>query len=195
MGIVGLLGVGAGLVPLPAAAIEEIIVTTQKREQALQDVPLAVSAFDEQFMEQANVQDFRDLVALTPGFNGNTDDGFIDALAIRGVSTNDFGIGGDPSVAIFVDGVHEGRNGGVVTSFLDVERAEVVRGPQNTLFGRNAIGGAISVVTNKPQEDFSGKVGATFEEYDHYELDGTVNVPLTDSLFFRASFALMEEDG
>jgi iron complex outermembrane receptor protein len=190
-----LTGLSAGLIPPGASAIEEIIVTTQKREQSLQDVPLAVSAFDEQFLEQANVVDFRDLVALTPGFNGNTDDGFIDALAIRGISTNDFGIGGDPSVAIFVDGVHEGRNGGVVTTFLDIERAEVVRGPQNTLFGRNAIGGAISVVTHKPEEAFSGKLSAAVEEYDHYELDGTVNVPLTDNLFFRASLAHSEEDG
>lgn len=188
-------GIAAGVVSGDAVAIEEIIVTTQKREQSLQEVPLAVSAFDVQIIEQTNVGDFRDLVALTPGFNGNTDDGFIDALAIRGVSTNDFGIGGDPSVAIFVDGVHEGRNGGVVTSFLDVERAEVVRGPQNTLFGRNAIGGAINVVTHKPEDSFSGKLGATIEQYDHYELSGTINAPLTDKLFFRGTLAHQEEDG
>jgi len=177
------------------AAIEEIIVTTQKRAQALQDVPIAVSAFSESFMEQLNVKDARGLVDLTPGFNGRTDDGFIDALAIRGISTNDFGIGGDPSVAIFVDGMYEGRNGGAVTTFLDVERAEVVRGPQNTLFGRNAIAGAISVVTNKPNEEFGGSLSAAFEEYDHYEVEGTVNIPLSDRWFLRGTGYFFTEDG
>jgi iron complex outermembrane receptor protein len=181
--------------PNVAGAIEEIIVTTQKREQALQDVPLAVSAYDERFLEQVDAKDFRDLVALTPGFKGGTDDGFIDALAIRGISTNDFGIGGDPSVAIFIDGVHEGRNGGAVTSFLDIERAEVVRGPQNTLFGRNAIAGAVSMVTHKPEELFGGKLSAAVEDYDHYELTGTLNAPLTDQLYFRVSAEHFQEDG
>lgn len=192
----GLLGVSAAsLIPTTAFAIDEIIVTTQKREQALQDVPVAVSAFSGDFLEQVNAEDFRDLVALAPGLKGATDDGFIDALAIRGISTNDFGIGGDPSVAVFVDGVHEGRNGGAVTSFLDIERAEVVRGPQNTLFGRNAIAGAISMVTHRPEDEFGGKVSAAVEEYDHYELTGTINLPLGPGFAVRATAHHFEEDG
>jgi len=176
-------------------AIEEIVVTTQKREQSLQDVPVAVSAFSEEFMNRTGVRDLRDLVDMTPGFNGRTDDSFSDALAIRGISTNDFGLGGDPSVAVFVDGVYEGRNGGGVTSFLDVERAEVVRGPQGTLFGRNAIAGAINVVTNQPEEEFGGSLSATIEEFSHYELSATVNAPITDQLFFRGTAAYYTEDG
>ena len=86
-------------------------------------------------------------MSFTPGFSGNTEDSFTDALAIRGISTNDFGIGGDPSVAIFIDGVWAGRTGGVQNAFYDIERAEVVKGPQATLFGRNAIAGAISIIT------------------------------------------------
>ena len=119
--------------------MDEIVVSVQKREQTTRDVPLSVSAFDGEFLRRLNARDFRDLVNLTPGFNGRTADSFSDALAIRGVSSNSFGIGGDGSVSIFVDGVYEGRNGGATTSFLDVDRSEVVRGPQNTLFGRNAI--------------------------------------------------------
>jgi len=186
----------AGLaLPGVAGAMEEIVVTAQKRSQSLQEVPLSVSAYSEQFLEQINVNDFRDLVALTPGFAGETDDGFIDALAIRGISTNDFGMGGDPSVAIFVDGVHEGRNGGVVTSFLDVASVEVVRGPQNTLFGRNAIAGAVSIATHKPENSLGGKLSAAVEQYDHYDVSGTINAPISDKLFFRASAQHYEENG
>ncbi len=185
----------ATFLPGVASAIDEIIVTTQKRAQSLQDVPVAVSAYNEDFLQQVNVEDFRDLVALAPGLKGGTDDGFIDALAIRGISTNDFGMGGDPSVAVFIDGIHEGRNGGVVTSFLDIERAEVVRGPQNTLFGRNAIAGAISMVTHKPEDVFGAKVSAAVEEYNHYEIVGTINLPVSDGLAFRATAQHFEEDG
>ena len=84
--------------------IEEIMVTAQKREQSLQDVPVAVSAFTGNFIAEARISDIRGLVDLTPGFNGRTEDSFIDALAIRGIVTNDFGIGGDPSIPIFFDG-------------------------------------------------------------------------------------------
>jgi iron complex outermembrane receptor protein len=191
-----IVGVLAYAISLQAQGIEEIIITTQKREQKLADVPLSVSAFDGKLLEEANVKDFRDLVALAPGLHGGTDDGFTDALNIRGISTNDFGIGGDPSVPVFVDGVWEGRNGGAVTSFLDIDRTEVVRGPQNTLFGRNAIAGAISIVTNKPKTDFlAGSFDAAVENYGHYELTGMVNAPISDKLAFRGSAVRLEENG
>jgi iron complex outermembrane receptor protein len=178
-----------------APQIEEIFVTVQKRGQSTQEVPLSVSAYDESFMDQMNVQDFRGLVDLTPGFNGKTEDGFIDALAIRGISTNDFGIGGDPSVAVFVNGMFEGRNGGAVTTFLDVQRAEVVRGPQNTLFGRNAIAGAVSVFTNPPEQELGGRFNFGIEEYDHYDVEATLNVPLAEQLSFRGTAYYLTEDG
>ena len=98
-------------------------------------------------------------------------------------------------MAVFIDGVHEGRNGGAVTSFLDIERAEVVRGPQNTLFGRNAIAGAISMVTHKPEDSFGGKLSAAIEDYNHFEMQGTINAPITDQLYFRASAEHYQEDG
>jgi iron complex outermembrane receptor protein len=190
--VAGLPGIALGQ---QAAAIDEVTVSVQKREQALADVPVSVSAFSPALMDRLNVRDLDDLVALTPGFAGATDDSFTDALALRGISTNDFGLGGDPSVAIFVDGVWEGRNGGSVTTFLDTARAEVVRGPQNTLFGRNAIAGAISVTTNRPENEFGGNLSVILEEYDHYEAEGTINVPLTDKLYFRGTAYFLDEDG
>ena len=151
--------------------IDEIIVTVQKRAQSLQDVPVSVSAFGGQFMERANIRDLDDLVDLTPGFSGKTNDSFTDALAIRGISTNDFGLGGDPSVAIFVDGVYEGRNR-AVTTFWTWPGGGVRS--QNTLFGRNAIAGAISD-DNKP-EGIRRKVAAALEATTTTSC-GTINLP------------------
>ena len=175
--------------------IEEIIVSAQYREQTLQEVPVSVSAFRGDMMEKAGIDDVRGLVDLTPGFNGKTEDSFIDALSIRGIVTNDFGIGGDPSVAIFTDGVWAGRNGGVQMSFYDMERAEVVKGPQSTLFGRNAIAGGISIITKKPIEEFEGKISASVAEYDEYEFTGTLNIPLSDRWFFRGSTYVKDAGG
>jgi iron complex outermembrane receptor protein len=175
---------------------EEIVVTVQKREQSTRDVPVSVSAFTGDFLQKLNVNDFRGVVALTPGFNGRTADSFNDALAIRGISSNSFGVGGDPSVPVFVDGIYEGRNGGAVTTFLDMERTEVVRGPQNTLFGRNAIAGAVAMTTNRPNPDgLGGNLFAEIAEEEAYEVQGTVNVPLADRWAFRGSFGYRTRDG
>lgn len=178
-----------------AEVIEEVVVSAQFREQTLQEVPVAVSAFRGDMMKKAGIEDVRGLVDLTPGFNGKTEDSFIDALSIRGIVTNDFGIGGDPSVAIFQDGVWAGRNGGVQMSFYDMERAEVVKGPQSTLFGRNAIAGGISIITKKPIEEFEGNISATIAEHDEYEFTGTVNIPLSDQWFFRGSTYFKDSGG
>ncbi len=178
-----------------AAVIEEVIVTVQKREQTLQDVPVAVSAFSGDMLAKMGIGDVRGLVDLTPGFSGKTEDSFIDAMAIRGIGTNDFGIGGDPSIAVFQDGVWAGRNGGVQMAFFDLERAEVVKGPQSTLFGRNAIAGGINIITQKPIEEFEGNISATVAEYGEFETVGTLNIPLTDNLYFRGSAYWSQADG
>lgn len=184
-----------GLSSALAAEIEKIEVRVQKRVQSAQEVPVAVSAFNGDMMDQLGVEDVRDLVDLTPGFNGKTEDSFIDALSIRGIGTNDFGIGGDPSVAIFTDGVWAGRNGGVQMSFYDMERAEVVKGPQGTLFGRNAIAGGINITTNQPISDFEASFGGTLAEHGQKEMTGMVNIPLTSSVYFRAAANVTREDG
>jgi iron complex outermembrane receptor protein len=175
--------------------IEEVLVTAQKREQTLQDIPVAVSAFSGDFMKKANITDVRGLVDFTPGFSGRTEDSFTDALAMRGVVTNDYGIGGDPSVAVFQDGVWAGRTGGVQMSFYDISRAEVVKGPQGTLFGRNAIAGAVEIITNKPTGEFEASVDFTLAQYNHLEGTATINQPLTDNLYFRASVYGLKNDG
>ena len=141
-----------------AAQIEEIIVTTQKRAQSLQDVPISVSAFSGSFIEKAQIADAKAMAMLTPGVSGDTDDSFLDAMNVRGISTNDFGVGAEASIGVYQDGIYLGRTGGALSSFFDLEMVEVIKGPQGTLFGRNASAGAISITTAKPTDDQSGSV-------------------------------------
>jgi iron complex outermembrane receptor protein len=177
------------------AGLEEIVVTAQKRQQSLQDVPLSVSAFSGDMLKEGRMLDVRAIVGFTPGFSGNTEDGFTDALSMRGISTNDFGIGGDPSVAMFVDGVWDGRTGGVMTAMYDIERTEVVKGPQGTLFGRNSIAGAVSIITQKPKPDFGASAELTLADWDHVEANAMVNVPLSDQWALRAAGYLLDNKG
>jgi len=175
--------------------LDEVIVTAQKRQQSLQDVPLSVSAFSGDMLKESRMADIRAIVDFTPGFSGKTEDGFTDALAMRGIATNDFGIGGDPSVAMFVDGIWSGRTGGVMTALYDVERAEVVKGPQGTLFGRNSIAGAVSIITNKPESAFEANAELTLADENHIEATGTVNLPVSESWALRASGYTLSNDG
>ena len=148
------LAVSAALIgtgPASAQTLEEVVVTATKREQGVMDVPLAITALSGDFIEDTNLNDVKDLISYTPGVSGNSQDSYIDAVSIRGVRTQDFGVGGDPSSAFFKNDLYEGRNGSAVTSLFDVERAEVLRGPQGFLFGRNSIGGAFSVHTRKAE--------------------------------------------
>ena len=107
--------------------IDEITVTATKREESIQDVPLAITAFTGDFVRDVNLDDVKDLVTFTPGVSGNSTDAFIDGISVRGVRTQDFGVGGDPSAAFFKNNLYEGRNGAVVTSLYDLERAEIFR--------------------------------------------------------------------
>ena len=175
---------------------DEIIVSATKREESIQDVPLAISAFTGEFVRDANLDDVKDLVKFTPGVSGNSFDSYIDFLNIRGIRTNDFGNGGDPSVALFKNGLYQGRNGSAVTSLFDMERAEVLRGPQGFLFGRNAIGGAISVHTAKPRlGEFSGYGEIDVGERDHLFGEGAINIPLSENFAVRFSGYAAHEDG
>ncbi|HBS35738.1 MAG TPA: TonB-dependent receptor, partial [Parvularcula sp.] len=115
----------------PAFAQEdEIIVTATKRAESIQDVPLAITAYSADFVREVNLEDVKDLVTYTPGITGNSLDSFIDFINVRGIVTNDFGVGGDPSVGFFKNGLYQGRNGAVVTTLYDLDRAEALRGPQ-----------------------------------------------------------------
>lgn len=189
----------AGTIAAPAAAqeLEEIIVTATKRSESVQEVPLAITAFSGRFTEKVNLDDVKDLISFTPGITGNSQDSFIDAVSVRGIRTQDFGVGGDPSAAFFKNELYEGRNGVVVTSLYDLERSEILRGPQGFLFGRNSIGGAISVHTRKAQigEPVSGYIDLDAGERGHFVFEGAVNVPVSDTFAMRFAGYSSQEDG
>lgn len=184
-----------------ANALEEIIVTARKREESLQDTPISVAAFSMEDIEQRGMVDFSDLGEFTP----NVVFDFTSAIAagnsaaivmIRGVGSADWALPVDPGVGIYLDGVYIARTIGQVMDTVDVERVEILRGPQGTLFGRNTIGGAISVVTRKPETDrFFGRAEITTGSYDRLDANGYVNVPLNDNLAGSLSFSTRNRDG
>ena len=183
--------------PAQSQQVEEIIVTATKREESLQEVPLAITALTGNFTESVNLDDVKDLISFTPGITGNSQDSFIDAVSIRGVRTQDFGVGGDPSAAIFKNELYEGRNGSAVTSLYDVDRSEVLRGPQGFLFGRNSIGGAISVHTRKADIEggYSGYVDVDAGERGRFTVEGAFNIPVSDTFAMRVAGYHSQEDG
>jgi len=178
------------------SALEEVIVTAQYREQALKDVPIALSAYSGELIRQLEMDDMWDVLALTPGFAGGSGGTWLNTISVRGIRTNDFGVGGDTSVGLFKDGVYQGRQGGAVTSFYDMERAEAIRGPQGFLYGRNTISGAINTITNKPDTEGFDSFGAvTVGERSLFKGEGMLNMPLSDSWALRAAANYVTVDG
>lgn len=173
-----------------------IVVTAQKRSQSSQDVPLAISAIGGKALERTGALDFKALADHAPGLAVT---GGSDAFArsyIRGIGTNDTGIGAEPSVGVYIDGVYAARLGGALTDLVDVDRVEILKGPQGTLFGRNSIAGAISVITKKPDNDLNGMIGTEFGRFNEFAMRAMLNVPLVeDALIVRASGAYRKGDG
>jgi iron complex outermembrane receptor protein len=184
--------------PEPATGEQtvEIVVTAQRRQERAADVPLAITAIDQAFIDSARLDDVKDLVTFTPGFSGNSDDSYIDGLAIRGITSNDYGIGGDPSIGIFKDGIYQGRTGSAVTSLFDLQGAEALRGPQGFLFGRNAISGAISMTTNKPQlAGAGGHAYVGFAQGARVEVEAAFNLPVSSEAAIRVAGFATRYDG
>jgi len=191
-----LLAMTAGL---PAAAqqatLEEVIVTSQRRVENLQQVPVAVSAFSAEAIQDADIHDLTDIATHTPGFTFSPFSPGQNILSLRGVSSNDDGAGTDNSVAVFLDEVYIGRVSNVNFEMFDLERIEVLRGPQGTLFGKNTIGGAINVVSAKPTDELVVKMAATPGRFEQLNFQGLVSGPLTDSLKGKIAFSSRKREG
>ncbi len=187
--------------PAPAASEEladgnEIVVTATKREQTLQDVPVAVSVTTAETIERAQVRDLKDLQTLVPALRvsqlqSSANTNFI----IRGFGNGANNPGIEPSVGVFVDGVYRSRTAAQIGDLPDVQRVEVLRGPQSTLFGKNASAGVISMVSREPSFDFKGSVEATYGNYDAKVLKGYVTGPLTDTIAASLSAGVNKRDG
>ncbi len=189
-------GVASGPVLAQELALEEIIVTATKRQESVMDVPLAITALSGDFIRDVNLNDIKDLIAFTPGITGNSQDSFLDFVSVRGIRTIDFGNGGDPSVSLYRDGLYQGRTGAGVVSLFDIERAEVLRGPQGFLFGRNSVSGGINVITKKANvNETEGYAELDVGERSHAVFEGAVNFPASENFAVRLAGYHSEEDG
>jgi len=191
------------IVALPAFAeeqLEEIVVTAQKRSENIQDVPIAVSAFGAVQLEQRGINSVSQLSNLAPNVNldaGTPFSGSDTVLSayIRGIGQDDFAFNLDPGVGVYVDGVYLARSVGANTTMLDVDRVEILKGPQGTLFGRNSIGGAISIVTRDPGKEFAVKGDLTTGSRQRLDAKVTFDVPFTDWILSTISFSSQKQTG
>ena len=179
------------------AVIEEVIVTAEKRSESLQDVSKAVTALSSEEIERKNIVDFVGLSAIAPGVTVAKNEGYKTIISIRGVGdeTNQNAIAA-PSVALHMDGIFIASKFSLRTDFIDLDRIEVLRGPQGTLFGQNSTGGTVNVINTAPTfEDMSGKVDLTLGDYDLVKLRGGVNVPVSDTVATRFSWVTTDHEG
>lgn len=174
----------------------EIIVTATKREQTLQDVPVAVTVTTAETIERAQIRDIRDLSTVVPSLRVNQLQSSANTnFYIRGFGNGANNAGIEPSVGLFVDGVYRSRSASMIADLPDVQRVEVLRGPQSTLFGKNASAGVISLVTKKPQFDFGGNVEASYGNYNALVLKGVVTGPLSETIAASLAGGYNHRDG
>lgn len=180
--------------------IAEIVVTAQKRNENVQDVPIAISAFTAEALQERAVTDVSSISNLAPNvtldagtpFSGST---AVLSAFIRGIGANDFAFNIDPGVGIYLDGVYLARSVGANQDLGDVERIEVLKGPQGTLFGRNTIGGAISIVTHDPGDTFRFVGDVTTGSFSYLQARGTADVPIANGLSSSVAFSIKNRNG
>jgi iron complex outermembrane receptor protein len=206
--LTAMLGVCAAMVASPfaaraqkaSAALEEVVVSARRTIENLQTVPVAVSAFTAESVEARGIDNITRLADYSPNVTldfTSPISGASSALVafIRGIGQSDFAINFEPGVGIYVDGVYYARTIGSVVDLMDVERVEILKGPQGTLFGRNTIGGAINITTRTPAEQFGGKAELVIGSYQRRDLRALVDLPLTDRLAATIAFASRNRDG
>lgn len=181
--------------------LEEIVVTARRRSEALQDTPVAVTAFTAEALESRSVETLDNIARFTPNirFDGAaalSGGNYNATVFIRGIGQNDFAIFSDPGVGFYVDGVYYARSIGGIMDAVDLQSVEVLRGPQGTLFGKNTIGGAVLINTQRPTDELSGRVELTTGRFDRLDVKGVVNVPLADGkVLTRLSVSSLNRDG
>jgi iron complex outermembrane receptor protein len=174
--------------------LQEIIVTAQKRVENLQDTPIAIYAVSGKFLEQMNFANIGSLATASPALVYSEAGGEAQ-LYIRGIGSNIFSVGVDQSVATHIDGVYVGRANMGLTQFLDVERVEVLRGPQGTLYGRNATGGAINLISRQPTDEVEGYGSILFGSFDRREIKAAMSGPLADGWSARVALRGVKDNG
>ncbi|MEX2124212.1 MAG: TonB-dependent receptor [Woeseia sp.] len=186
--------------PETAAGLEVVVVTARKREENLQTTPISISAYSKKALEERGVTRIDEIAAYTPnliyepmpGFNGSTSAA---AVYIRGVGQKEYLPTVEPGVGLYIDGVYIARSVGAVLDLIDVERIEVLRGPQGTLFGRNTIGGAISITSQKPADEFGGWADFTVGDDSRLDFKGSIDIPLSESLKSKVAIGSINREG
>lgn len=162
--------------------LEEVIVTANRREQNLQDVAMSVAAFTDEFFKNSGVSSLNQLDQYTPSLKITpVTDSRSTSIRIRGIGSVGSNAGIDPSVGVFIDGVYQGRAGMSIADLMDIQRVEVLRGPQGTLFGKNTAAGALNIISKTPAEVFQSRFEAVAGNYGAQELRGMINLPLGES--------------
>ena len=183
-----------------SGGVAEIVVTAQKRSENIQRVPISITAFTAASLEARGVTDVTTIGNLAPNVTLDAGTPFSGSSAvlsayIRGIGQNDFAFNLDPGVGVYLDGVYLARSVGANQDLLDIERVEILKGPQGDLFGRNTIGGAISIVTKKPSSEFGGQFEVTAGRFNRIDTKGVVNIPLAPGLYSSFSFSTKNNDG
>ena len=162
--------------------LEEVLVTANRRVESLQEVPISVTAFSSDFLQDTGVNGLADLeqytpnLKITPGPSSRHT-----SFRIRGIGSAGSNSGIDPSVGIFIDGIYQGRAGMSISDLVDVERVEILRGPQGTLYGKNTAAGAISIITKTPSTEFEAMAELNYDDNERLEVRGMVNIPFGDA--------------
>lgn len=180
-----------------SSAIAEIIVTAQRREQQVQDVPLAITAYTSDQLDRLQVTDALDTAHLVPNMIGHNNSGLgtANSYTLRGLGNSESIATFDPPVGSYIDDIYVARQNANNFTFFDIDRIEVLRGPQGTLFGRNTTGGAVRIIMKKPAEEFGGFIEGGFGEFDRYNARGSVDLPISDKVFTKLSAYYVTDDG
>src|SRR6202167_2224670 len=181
-------------------SLAEIVVTAEKRTENIQEVPIAITAFSESDLRAKGVTDIHSLSTLTPNVNLDAGSPFsgsnsVLSASIRGIGQDDFAFNLDPGVGVYVDGVYYARTVGANQNLLDVERIEILNGPQGTLFGRNTIGGAISIVTRTPGDQLALQAQVSGGSFDRRDVALMADIPLASKLLSTLDFSNEYRDG
>ncbi|MCA8893076.1 MAG: TonB-dependent receptor [Hyphomonas sp.] len=174
---------------------EGIVVTATRRTEKLSEVPIAMSVFGDDNIEQTSVRELSEISGYIPNVSISGHNDFRSVITIRGVGSASRNIGFDSRVGVYVDGVYMGQSPAVNQELLDLERVEVLRGPQGMLFGKNTVAGAVSLVTKKPEDHFFGKVSANAGNYNLREFQGMLNVPISEKVAAKVSISKTDRDG
>jgi len=177
------------------ASGSEIIVTAQKREQRITDVPMSISAYGAEFLDQIGGTELSKVSAITPGFVIQLQDKFAPGFSVRGITSNDFSPQSELRVAVFQDGVPASQATASYGEMFDVDRVEVEKGPQSTLHGRSALNGGVSIFQKRPTDDLSFEFKGGLGNYDYRHVQGVANIPLSDAVGVRFGAMLRKRDG